>query len=171
MTTTGKIESKGTKKKGRVLTNKGIANRQLFLKLFLSEEVDGKKNPYFGKAAQAAKAAGYSPAYARNILSRLAYQQNGEGERLRKVAKSMRETLTEKNLNPDWLANLIKRLGEKNDKRALNKRLVDTGDPDSFAAKVALDFVAKVMGLYEPSKDPDDLAGKSKEELIEIITR
>ena len=171
MATAGKIGSKRTEKRGRVSNNKGIANRQLFLKLFLSEEVDGKKNPYFGKAEKAGKAAGYSKNYAARILSRLARQNNEEGERFRKVQKSTRKALEDKGLDPDWLALLVKRLGDKNDKRNIDKELVDTGDPDSFAAKVALDFIAKTTGLYEPGKDTDELAGKSKEELIEIITR
>ena len=164
------INAQEKKKKTPVLNPKGIANRQRFLELFLTYETDGKKNPYFGKAYKAAMAAGYSKWHAHNILGALAKQNNAEGERVRSLEKSVRGALKGKNIDHDWFAQLVKRLGDKNDKRVVNKRLVDTGDPDSFAAKVALETVAKITGLYEP-KDSDELAGLSKEQLAEIITR
>ena len=147
------------------------SKRSLFLKYYLNSEIDGKVNPYFSNAKKSALKVGYSESYATKILSRMEKQSNPEGEKVVKVRKGLKEALEEQGVNTDWLGKLVYRLGDKNDKRIINKKLVDTGDPDSQGARIALDFIAKTQGLYEPEQHNHKYDGLSKEELIELIVR
>lgn len=152
------------------MNNKGTANRLLFLKLFLNPTLEGKRNPFFGKAGKAGVAAGYSKEYAARILSTLARQQSAEGETYRNLQKSLQDALRAKGIDGHWLAERLQRLGNKNDKRIMGGKLVDTGDPDSHAARVALDFIGKTQKLYgDDSNTADEFDGYTKEQLIELV--
>ena len=148
---------------------KGTAKRAVFLKYYFSEEIDGKKNPYFSNAYKSAKKVGYSKTYAKQILGRITKQNNPAGESLVKVRKDLSKALLEKGVDTDWLANLVYKLGNKTDKKIIDKKLIDTGDPDSQGARTALDFVAKTQGLYEPETIIGKFSSYTKEQLIEFI--
>lgn len=151
------------------VNTKGTAKRSAFLKYYFSETLDGKVNPYFSNAYRSAKKVGYSETYATQLLGRITKQNNPAGELLVKVRKDLGEALLEKGINADWLANLVYKLGNKTDKRVINKELVDTGDPDSQGARTALEFVARTQGMYEPEVHINKYSGYSKEQLIEQI--
>ena len=148
--------------------SKGEAQRVLFLKYFLNEELDGKKNPYFGKAGRSAIAAGYSKTYGAGILAALAGQQNAEAQSYINLKKDLRDALQANGINGAKLATQVSKLLDSNDLRNVDKQLVDTGNPDSFASRVALDFVGKTQKLYEGEDERDS---RSKDEIIEAILR
>lgn len=158
-----------TRKQANNHHNKGSVNRLAFLKYYLNETLDGSKNLCFGKVNKAARKAGYSESYAKKVLSRIAEQQNEEGERVRKVHKSLRNALDERKLDTDWIANLVERLGQKNERRLVNRKLVDTGDPDTSAAKIVLDFIARTQGLYDSEAGFDKFEGWTKDQLVDYI--
>jgi len=134
---------------------KGSAKQFAFLKYYLSEQIEGQPNPCFGNAYRSATKVGYSRSYAKKILS-LSRKQNSENSLVRVVSEQIRKGLPraieEAGIGSDYVASLLKRLGDKNDKKMYRGRLIDTGDPDSHAARVALENVAKLLGLYEPDK-------------------
>lgn len=148
--------------------SKGTAKRSAFLKYYFSEELGGKINPYFGNAYKSAKKVGYSETYATKILGKVSKQNNSAGAMIEKGRKSLAEALRGKELDTDWLANLVYRLGNKSDKRVIGGKLVDTGDPDTQGARIALDFIAKTQGMYE-SEIYDEYASYTNEQLIERI--
>jgi len=158
--------------KKKVLKNKKGSLKQLaFMGYYLSPEIDGKINPCYGNATRSAKKVGYSDSYAEKILSRIRGGKTNVSEKIVKVRKGLEKTLQEKGVDSEWIAELVKKLGEKKDKTMFQGKLVDSGDPDSQAGRIALDFVAKTQGLYKPEKHSHKYDGFSKEELIEIILK
>src|SRR3989344_692053 len=97
--------------------NKGMANRLAFLKYYLTEKIEGKRNPCFGKVEKAGRKAGYSPSYAKGLLRELAHQQNEQAETYRNLQKSLQDALKMSKIDGNWLAERLERLGNKNDKR------------------------------------------------------
>lgn len=148
---------------------RGNAKRSTFLKYYFSEKISGKPNHCFGNARKSALKVRYSNSYARQILGRIEKQNNPEGEKVAKVRKGLQEALEEQGVNADWLGKLVYRLGSKTDKRVINKKLVDTGDPDSQGARTALDFIAKTQGMYEPERHSVKFDSYSKDQLVELI--
>lgn len=149
-----KLKNKRIKKgKKEIVRQDRSSPRQLaFMNCYLSEQIDGKPNPCFNNASKAAKKVGYSASYARQILGRIEKQNGANAEKLAEVRKSVKQALEDQGVTSDRIAALIVRLMDKNDKRNIGKKLVDTGDPDSHAARVALENVARLLGLYEPDK-------------------
>lgn len=120
------------------------------MRYYFAQEVDGKKNPCFGNATKAGLRVGYSDSYAKVVLHRI--QESG-GELSKDVIKSrenIHASLKEAGIGSEWFANIVKELGESR-KQAFHKgKFVDSKYPDTFAARVALENVAKIIGLYEP---------------------
>lgn len=133
----------------------GSAKQLAFLKYYLSEEMDGKPNPLFGNAYKSAKKVGYSDSYSKKILASVT-KHNSKNDIVRRASEDIRKplpaALQASGFGSDYIAKLLKRLAEKNDRRIYRGKLIDTGDPDSHAAKVALENVAKLLGLYEAEK-------------------
>lgn len=146
---------------------KGELQRITFLKYFLSEKIDGKKNPCFGKVGKSAQAAGYSKSYGQSMLARLAEQQNEQSQSYENLRKSLVDAIKSSEINGEKLVGVLMRLLDKNEKRVINKKLVDTKDPDPTASRVALDFIGKTQKLYEG--DNDDRDRRTKDEIIASI--
>ena len=140
----------------------------MFLKYYLSEKIDGKKNPCFLSLELSGEKVGFTKQYSLVVLRRIAEQERKEGSEV--VKKSLVDAYEEAGINSEWITGLIQRLGEKNDKRVIDKKLVNTGDPDAHAAKTALEFVAKTQGLYEDEQHNHKFDGLSAEDLIKIIS-
>ena len=131
--------------------------------------IDNQPNEFFSNAKRSALKVGYSDSYAGKILSRIERQNNVEGKKVVKVRKSLIEAMDEQGINTKWIATLIFRLGNKNEKRIINGRLVDTGEPESQSAKTALEFIAKTQGLYTPDHSVDKFESYTKEQLTDLI--
>jgi len=160
------------KRKKKVLSKKKGSLKQLaFMGYYLSPEIDGKVNPCYGNATKSAKKVGYSDSYAEKILSRIRGGKTNVSEKIVKVRKGLEKTFQEKGIDSEWIAGLVKRLGEKNDKSMFQGRFVDSGEPDSHAVRVVLDFIAKTQGMYKPEQHSHKYDGLSKEELIDIILK
>lgn len=151
------------------INSKGTAKRSAFLKYYFSEEIGGKPNPCFGNAYKSAKKVGYSETYATQVLGRMTKQNNPAGASLVKVRKDLAIALSEQGVDTDWLAKLVYRLGNKTDKRIIDRKLVDTGDPDAQSARAALDFIAKTQGMYEPEKQTSKFDGYTREQMIDHL--
>ena len=134
----------------------------------MSEKIDGKKNPCFGKVSKSAKMAGYSESYGKQMLSNLADQQNEEAQSYKNLKKGLQDALKKSSINGERLVGALDRLLNKNDKRNIDKELIDTGDPDPFATRVALDFIGKTQKLYDGEDERDT---RTKDEIIESILR
>ena len=153
--------------------SKGLVLQARFAKYFLSERIGGRLNPYYGKATQAAIKAGYSETYAASILARIKEQNSGLSATVVNLRKDLERSLSDAGIGGEKIAKLITRLMDKNDQRVIDKELVDTGHPDSFAARTALDYIAKTQDLYIGERHiiRDEFDGLSKEELIGSIIR
>ena len=81
-------------KKRKPKTNsKGLVTQARFAKFFLSERIDGKPNPYYGKATAAAIKAGYSESYAKTILAEIKKQSSGLSGEINNLSKSLKTEL------------------------------------------------------------------------------
>ncbi len=155
--------------------SKGLVLQARFAKFYLSERIDGKPNPYFGKAVKAAIKAGYSESYADKIMAEIQKQNSGLSTTVANLRKSLETSLATAGVNGMKIADLVTRLMDKNDSVISVKtgKVFKSNDPDSHAARIALDFLAKTQDLYVGERHiiRDEFDGLSKEELIGSIIR
>ncbi len=169
------MENTPVKVRAKKTNSKGLVLQARFAKFFLSERINGKLNPYYGKATAAAIKAGYSEGYAKKILSEIKKQDTDLSGEINNLSKSLKTSLNKAGVNGDKLTGLLIKLLDKPD-LAINLRngkVIETKHPDSHAARVALDFIAKTQDLYasERIKITNELDGLSKEELTEYVLR
>ena len=169
---TAKSKKKRVKK---VVRQKESVRQLLFGRYYLSETIDGRSNPTFLKAKKSAIKAGYSPTYAANILTRIEKLKNSAmGKKVEKSRVLLLNELKTLGIDATWLGRRIKEMGDSKRQGLFRGKFINSKQPDPFAVRAAMEFLAKLQGLFYADEthpnDPYNLNGKTKEELFRIAT-